>query len=96
MAMIEVLDQPLLRGRYGMVVEPVFMPASELARALEAVLRAEGYQASVGAGIGGAVILLALESVNKVIAFAADQGTIDHVERWARTLDSRRKGGVSV
>ena len=94
MAMIEVLDQPLLRGRYGMVVEPVFMPASELARALEAVLRAEGYQASVGAGIGGAVILLALESVNKVIAFAADQGTIDHVERWARTLDSRRKESI--
>ena len=33
------------------------MPAGELARALESVLEAEGYQASVGAGIGGAVIL---------------------------------------
>ena len=94
MAMVEVLDQPLLRGRHGVVVEPVFMPAGELARALESVLRAEGYQANVGAGIGGAVILLALESVNKVIAFAADQGTIDHVAGWARTLDTRRKESI--
>ena len=49
LAMIEVLDQPLLRGRHGVIVEPVFMPAGELARAFESVLRAEGYQASVGA-----------------------------------------------
>ena len=93
MAMIEVLDQPLLRGRHGIVVEPVFMPAGELARALESVLRAEGYDARVGAhqSAGSAVILLALGGVNKVIAFAADQGVIDHVEQWARTLDTRRR-----
>ena len=95
MAMIEVLDQPLLRGRHGVIVEPVFMGADELARALESVLRAEGYQASVGAGgAGGAVILLALEGVNKVIAFAADQRAIDHVAQWARTLDTRRKESI--
>ena len=94
MAMLEVLDQPLLRGRHGIVVEPVFMSAGELARALEAVLEAEGYQASVGAGIGSAVILIALESVQKVIAFAADQDTIDHVAQWAGTLDTRRKDSI--
>ena len=95
MAMVEVLDQPLLRGRHGIIVEPVFMSAGELARALESVLRAEGYQASVGAGgAGGAVILLALEGVNKVIAFAADRGTVDHVAGWARTLDTRRKESI--
>ena len=95
MAMVEVLDQPLLRGRHGIIVEPVFMSADELARALESVLRAEGYQASIGAGpAGGAVILLALAGVNKVIAFAADQGTVDHVAEWARTLDTRRKESI--
>ena len=93
MAMIEVLDQPFLRARHGVVLEPVFMPAGEFARALESVLRAEGYQASIGVG-SGAVILLALESVNKVIAFAADQGIIDHVTQWARILDSRRKEAI--
>ncbi len=95
LAMIEVLDQPLLRGRHGLIVEPVFMSASELAQALESVLRAEGYQASVGAGgVGVAVILLPLEGVNKVIAFAASPGTIAHVEQWARTLDTRQKEAI--
>ena len=95
MAMVEVLDQPLLRGRHGVIVEPVFMSANELARALESVLRAEGYQASVGAeGVGSAVILVALEGVNKVIAFAADRRVVDHVEQWARTLDTRQKEAI--
>ena len=51
LAMIEVLDQPLLRGRYGLIVEPVFMSAGELAGALDSVLKAEGYQSSIGAGL---------------------------------------------
>ena len=93
-AMVEVLDQPLLRGRYGVIVEPVFMPASELARAVESVLRAEGYEASVGAGAGGAVVLLPFEGVDKVVAFAADQRTLDHIEQWAHALDARRKESI--
>ena len=32
LAMVEVLDQPLLRGRYSILIEPVFMPAAELVR----------------------------------------------------------------
>ena len=92
LAMIEVLDQPLLRGRYGVIIEPVFMRAQDLARALNEVLNAEGYQASIGTGgVGGSIILLALPEVDKMVAFAADQTTIDHVEQWARLLDTRRK-----
>ena len=94
LAMIEVLDQPLLRGRHGLIIEPVFMSAGELAAALAAVLRAEGYQVGLDRASGGAVIVLTLESVNKVIAFAAGQRTIDHVEQWARTLDMRRKVSI--
>ena len=93
LAMIEVLDQPLLRGRYGLIVEPVFMSAGELAQALDSVLKAEGYQSSIGAGLG-TVVLLALESVNKVIAFAAEQRILDHVAQWARTLDTRQKESI--
>ena len=91
LAMIEVLDQPLLRGRHGIIVEPVFMPAGDLARALESVLRAEGYQARVGTAAIAAVVLLPIEGVNKVVAFAATPSTLDHVAQWARTLDTRRK-----
>ena len=95
LAMIEVLDQPLLRGRYGVIVEPVFMRSQDLARALNEVLNAEGYQASIGTGgVGGSIILLALPEVDKMVAFAADQATLDHVEQWARLLDSRRKESI--
>ena len=95
LAMIEVLDQPLLRGRYGVIVEPVFMRAQDLARALNEVLNAEGYHASIGTGgVGGSIILLALSEVDKMVAFAADQATLDHVEQWARLLDSRRKESI--
>ena len=95
MAMIEVLDQPLLRGRHGVIIEPVFMPAGELAQALNSVLRAQGYQSEVGSARGtGTVILIPLEGVNKVIAFAADREAIEHVEQWARTLDTRRKESI--
>ena len=96
-AMIDVLDQPLLRGSYGMIIEPVYMRAQDLAQALHEVLHAEGYQASIGTGgVGGSVVLLALPDVDKVIVFAADQATLYHVEQWARTLDTRRKESVDT
>ena len=38
-AMIEVLDQPLLRGQHSILLEPAFMSAAELAGALDTVLR---------------------------------------------------------
>ena len=94
LAMIEVLDQPLLRGRHGLIIEPVFMSARELSGALDSVLKAEGYQSAIGAGTGATVILLPLEGVNRVVAFAAEQQILDHVAQWARTLDSRQKESI--
>ena len=94
LAMVEVLDQPLLRGRHSTLIEPVFLEAPELADALNSVLRAEGYESSLGGGAGGSLILLALESVNRLIVFAADQSTLEHVKAWAQTLDARRKNAI--
>ena len=91
MAMIEVLDQPLLRGRYGIIVEPVFMAAADLAGALDSVLKAEGYQSSLGVAGPASVILLPLAGVNKVVAFASDRDIVDHVEEWAGVLDTQQK-----
>ena len=94
LAMVEVLDQPLLRGRNGVIIEPDFMQADDLAGALVSVLESEGYRASLGVRTGVSVVLLALRSVNKVVAFAADRSTLEHVEAWASTLDSRRKEAI--
>ena len=90
-AMIEVLDQPLLRGRYGIIIEPVFMAAADLAGALNSVLKAEGYQSSLGVAGPASVILLPLAGVNKMVAFASDRDIVDHVEEWAEVLDTQQK-----
>ena len=92
LAMIEVLDQPLLLGRHGLIIEPLFMQAGDLANALHSILRAEGYQSSLGTG--GTVILLALPGVDKVVVFAMDEPTLDHVEAWAVALDASRKDSI--
>ena len=94
LAMIEVLDQPLMRGRHGLIIEPLFMPANDMATALNTILRAEGYQSSLGVGGGSSVILLALQGVDKVVVFASDERTLDHVEEWAMALDESRKDSV--
>ena len=91
LAMIEVLDQPLVRGRHGLIIEPEFMEANELADALNTILRAEGYETNRGERPGTSVVLLAIVGVNKVVAFAVDPDTLVHIEEWARTLDSERK-----
>ena len=94
LAMIEVLDQPLLRGRHGLIIEPLYMQAADMANALNSILRAEGYGSSIGAGAGGSVVLLALQGVDKVVVFAVDEPTLDHVEAWAEALDESRKDSI--
>ena len=92
--LIEVLDQPLLRGRFGVLIEPGFLLAHDMANDLAAVLKAEGYNALVGGRLGGSIILLPLETVNKLVVFAHDQATLDHVKEWTRTLDARKEATI--
>ena len=92
--LIEVLDQPLLRGRFGILIEPGFLLARDMVNDLAAVLTAEGYNTLVGGGLGGSIILLPLETVNKLVAFAHDQATLDHIQEWARTLDAQKEATI--
>ena len=92
--LIDVLDQPLLRGRFGMIVEPAFLRADDMATDLRAVLRAEGYGVRLGDSFAGSVILLPLQSANKLVVFAEDQAALDHVREWARKLDAQREAAI--
>ncbi len=92
--MIEVLDQPLLRGRHGVIIDPSFLAAADMAEDLAAVLRAEGHSVGTGGELGTAVILLPLRGVNKLVAFAADTATLAHVREWVRTLDAQKEATV--
>ena len=90
LAMVEVFDQPALHGRYGLVVEPAFLKAEDLSEMLGSVLEAEGYTVSRGRG-GGAVILVVLESIDKVMVYATDPVVLDRVENYARTFDEEHQ-----
>ena len=94
--LLDVLDQPLLRGRYGAILQPLTATADELAEDLEKALAAEGYAATTSLdGGGGAVVLLPLSGTNKLAAFAWDQATLDHVQEWARLLDAQQRDATA-
>ena len=91
-ALIDVLDQPLLRGRHGVVIAPTASDVEPLVDDLTEVLRAEGYQVSKGGRDSEAVVvLLPLGSTNKLVVFANDEDVLGHVQEWADVLDDERR-----
>ena len=94
-AMIDVLDQPILSSRRGIVIEPVFLDVNEMASELIEILAAQGYTANQGRDeIGASVILLPLDNANKLVVFAVDPEVLDRVEEWAVVMDARREASV--
>ena len=91
--MIEVLDQPLLHGRNGIILEPSFISPNDLTRALRRVLEAEGYWISENDG-SGSIIFVPLDEMNKLIVFTVDEAALAHVEKWTRILDEERREEV--
>lgn len=94
-AMIDVLDQPILSSRRGIVIEPVFLDVNDMASELIEVLEAQGYTANIGRdAIGASVILLPLDNANKLVVFAVDPDVLDRVEDWAAVMDAQREASV--
>ena len=88
--MIEVLDQPALRGRNGVIIEPEFLEAATMAKDITAIMGAEGFKVG-GSGGFTSTMLIPLESVNKLVVFSADAQVLGHVEDWARMLDAEQQ-----
>ncbi|MDE0420333.1 MAG: hypothetical protein OXK76_05505 [Gammaproteobacteria bacterium] len=94
-AMIEVLDQPILSSRNAVVIEPVFLDVGEMASELIELLAAQGYTANIGRDdLGAAVILLPLTTANKLVVFAVEPEVLDRVVDWASVVDARREASV--
>jgi len=89
-----LLDQPYMRGTRSIRIEPVFMSAGELADILVNALNAEGYSASTK-GPFGSILVLPINSVNAVLAFAADDTILGHIRQWAASLDKPGRGQAS-
>ena len=90
--MMEVLDQPMLQGKQGVILQPGFLDVGTLADELRNVMVHEGYD--IGVGRTAAVTLLPLEESNKLVVFVNDPAQLDHVEEWARILDAEHRDTV--
>lgn len=93
LAIIEVLDQPLMRGKFSASIEPAFVKVDALTKNLKEVLNAEGYDANIKSTTGS-IILIPLEGANQLVVFAASQQIINHVREWVEVLDRRQQMSI--
>ena len=91
--MIEVLDQPVMRGTNSLIVEPVFIDVIDLAKELDKILKAEGYQSNVNTA-GGSTVLLPLEDAGKLLIFAGSNKVLLHIKEWVKVLDEERQDNI--
>ena len=91
--MIEVLDQPVMRGTNSLIVEPVFIDVADLAKELDKILKVEGYQSNVNSP-GGSTVLLPLEGANKLLVFAGSSKVLLHIRDWVKVLDEERQDTI--
>jgi len=85
---IQFLDQPFMRGRQGLRIDPVFLKSDDLAAQLVSVLETEGYAVGLKGAPGTSIIILPIASINSLIIFATDEQVLAHVKQWVKTLDS--------
>lgn len=93
---IQVLDQPLMRGRNSARIAPLYWSADELSKKLTEVLQAQGYSVGNTGSAQAPVILLPIGPLNSVIVFASSEPVLNHVLRWATELDQPASGRGSA
>ncbi len=91
---IEVLDQPSLRGRSSLRLNPSVMSVDELARRLSEVLAAQGFSASTTPTTAAPVLLFPVSTLNALFVFAVDPRMLEYVGKWADELESRVSSGT--
>ncbi|WP_193747499.1 secretin N-terminal domain-containing protein [Cellvibrio sp. OA-2007] len=93
LAIIEVLDQPMMRGKFSASIEPAYVKVDALSRNLQQVLNAEGYDAQMNSQLGS-IILIPLAGTNQLVVFASTQQIINHVRDWVEVLDRRQQMSI--
>lgn len=90
---ISALDIPVFAGTTAARIEPVFWPVDELARALNDVLSAQGYQVSNQVAAPRAITILPIRFTNQVLIFSSDRALLNLAVDWARDLDRPNRRG---
>jgi len=88
---IKFLDQPSMRGRYSLRIDPLYQAPEALTEALVQVLQSEGYGASSTLPMGS-ILVLPMSKINAVLVFTADQKVLGLVKQWVEVLDKPTYG----
>lgn len=81
---LDSLDQPQMRGRFALRIDPVYTSAEALAERLTLTLGAQGYD--IGER-GRNTVLIPVIDLESIFVFAPDQEVLGLVRRWALELD---------
>lgn len=97
LAAIDILDQPAMKGRQSLRINPAFWSAEELSKKMVDILSAEGYRVTIGPAGTHPINLIPIAGVNTIIVFTADPKLLQHVTEWVKDLDkpSPNRGGGS-
>ncbi len=92
-AATRLLDKPSMDGMYSRIIRPNLSTPSGLADNLEQVLKTQGYSVRQGDG-NGAIRLLPLDSVGQLVVFAKSNVVLEHIIKWAESLERERHSTV--
>ncbi len=87
MDLIQVLDQPFMRGRHSLRIDPINISAQQLTKSLTDVLTTEGFAVSSNPASSSSIILLPMEPIQAILAFATTRQSLDHITKWVLSLD---------
>jgi len=91
---IQVLDQPMMRGRSSRRIVPNSLSVDELSKKLTDILGAEGYAVATNLlSSSSPIVLIPAPTSNSLLAFAADQAILNHIVDWSRQLDAAGNNG---
>lgn len=81
------LDQPRFAGSDVLRIEPVYLSTEQLAKALEDVLRTEGYVVATGALVPRPVLILPFPSANQILVFSKSPEALERANYWVAEID---------
>ena len=82
---LDSLDQPQMRGRLSLRINPRHMSAEDLSKNLTRTLEAQGFD--IGEQRGRNTVLVPVIDLNSLFVFAPDPQTLDLVRQWSVDLD---------
>jgi general secretion pathway protein D len=97
MEAIQMLDQPLFKGRSSVRITPLIWSADELAKRLTEILTQEGYAVGTTTNQGGVqfpITLLPVSGLNSIIVFSQSKEVVNHILEWAKVLDKPAEKSV--